>query len=167
MKKFMIALFILFTFSSLSQIAYAATSEVTWTDYKKYRDIRPGSESRKHFRERTFNNFEKHFAKLAQNLPVEEVLKINVTDVDLAGDTHAGGVNQVRIIKEIYYPRMKFSYELINADGQVITSGNVDLKDMRFMVTNNKYRNQSLSYEKKMLDAWFVKTFKAYVVKEQ
>lgn len=34
--------------------AFAATSEVTWTDYKSYRDIDSGNDGRKQFRERTF-----------------------------------------------------------------------------------------------------------------
>jgi hypothetical protein len=161
MKKLMITLLALFTFVSLLPVAYAATSEVTWTDHEKYRDIYSGSDGRKSFRERTFKNLEKHFAKLAENLPEGQMLKINVTDVDLAGDARSGGINQLRVVKEIYYPRMNFSYELINTDGSIITSDEIVLKDMNFMMGSNlKYRNKSLGYEKKMLDDWFFDTFK-------
>jgi len=161
MKKLMITLLALFTFVSLLPVAYAATSEVTWTDHEKYRDIHPGNEGRKKFHERTFKNLEKHFAKLAENLPEGQMLKVNVTDVDLAGDARSGGINQLRVVKEIYYPRMNFSYELINTDGSIATSGEIVLKDMNFMMGSNlKYRNKSLGYEKKMLDDWFFDTFK-------
>ena len=168
MKKLTIALLVMFTFSLLPNVAYAATSEVTWTDYENYRDIHPSSEGRKSFRERTFKIFEKHFAKLAKNLPEGQVLKINVTDVDLAGDTHSGGINQLRVIKDIYFPRINFSYELINTDGSIITSDEIVLKDMSFMMgSNSKYRNKSLSYEKVMLDDWFTKTFKELVIEKK
>ncbi|MDX2369123.1 MAG: DUF3016 domain-containing protein [Colwellia sp.] len=168
MKKLTITLLAMFTVISLLPVVYAATSEVTWTDHEKYRDIHPGSEGRKHFRERTFKNFEKHFAELAVNLPENQVLNINVTDVDLAGDTHSAGINQLRIIKDIYYPRMNFSYELVNADGSIITSGEIVLKDMNFMMGSNlKYRNKSLGYEKKLLDDWFSDTFKELVVEKK
>lgn len=168
MKKLTITLLAMFTFVLLPNVVYAATSEVTWTDHEKYRDIHPGSEGRKHFRERTFKSFEKHFAKLAENLPKGQILKINVTDVDLAGDTFSGGINQLRIIKDIYFPRMNFSYELANTDGSIITSGEIVLKDMNFMMgSNSKYRNKSLRYEKVMLDDWFTKTFKEFVVKKK
>ena len=145
----------------LSPNALAADSEVTWTDYKSYRDIDPGNDGRKQFRERTFKDLEKHFAKLAASLPEGQILKIDVTDVDLAGDTNAAGINRTRIVKQIYFPRMNFSYQLLDADGKVVQSDEVVLKDMNFMSGSNlKYRNKSLGYEKKMLDDWFEKTFK-------
>lgn len=150
----------------LTTNANAASSEVTWTDYESYRDIDPGEQNRKRFRETTFKNLEKHFVKLAGTLPEGQVLKINVTDVDLAGDTHAGGINRIRIIKSIYSPRMNFSYQLLAEDGKVIQSDEVVVKDMNFMSTTRlKYRNDSLGYEKKMLDDWFDKAFTALIVK--
>ena len=151
----------------LSPSAFAATSEVTWTDYKSYRDIDPGNEGRKSFRERTFKDLEKHFAKLAETLPEGQVLKIDVTDVDLAGDTNAAGIHRTRIIKQIYSPRMNFSYELLDASGKVIQSEEVSIRDMNFMSGSNlKYRSKSLGYEKKMLDDWFKDTFEAIIIKK-
>lgn len=168
MKKIKITLLAALAFLSLPQVVNAATSEVTWTDYEKYRDIKSGSESRKHFRERVFNDLEKHFAKLASSLPEDQVLKIDVTDVDLAGDTLIGGINQLRIIKDVYIPRMNFSYRLVHADGSIITSDKIVLKDMNFMMGNSlKYQNKSLGYEKKMLDDWFADTFKSFIVKKK
>jgi hypothetical protein len=149
----------------LAPNAFAATSEVTWTDYKSYRDIDEGNDGRKQFRERIFKDFEEHFAKLAATLPAEQTLKIDVTDVDLAGDTHHAGVNRTRIVKEIYSPRMNFAYQVLDADGKVIKSDEVVVKDMSFMSGSNlKYRNKSLGYEKKMLDDWFKETFKEMIV---
>lgn len=149
----------------LAPNAFAATSEVIWTDYKSYRDINEGNNGRKQFRERTFKELEKHFAQLAATLPADQTLKIDVTDVDLAGDTNAGGMNRTRIIKHMYSPRMNFSYELLDADGKVLQSDDVVVKDMNFMSGSNlKYRNKSLGYEKKMLDDWFKDTFKLLIV---
>jgi len=169
MKTLTTTLLALFTIVSFQNVAYAATSEVIWTDYEKYRDIRPSNNGgRKHFRETTFKNFEKHFTKLAESLPEGQVLKIEVTDVDLAGDTHAGGINNMRIVKDIYFPRMNFSYQLVNADGSEIIAAEVVAKDMNFMRSSSlKYRNDSLRYEKKMLDDWFFKTFKDHIVEKE
>lgn len=145
----------------LSPKSNAADLEVKWTNPDKYRDIRAGQESRKSFKDRTFKSFEKHFTKLAAKLPEDQLLKIEVTDVDLAGDTRFDTISQIRVITELYFPRMKFSYQLINADKSVNTSGEADLKDMSFMNGGRllRYRNESLSYEKKMLDDWFNETF--------
>ena len=165
MKSLTTTLLVLFTVASLPSVAYAATSEVTWTDYENYRDIKPGNESKKHFRERTFKHLEKHFTKLAENLPEGQVLKIDVTDVDLAGDTQ-GSIDRMCIVKEIFSPRMNFSYQLVNADASEVVSGEVKLKDMNFMMTNSlRYRRDSLGYEKKMLDDWFEDTFVDHIVK--
>ena len=168
MKKITITLLAMFTFFSLPQTLFAATSEVTWTDYEKYRDIKSGGGGRKHFRERVFTDLEKHFTKLAENLAEGQVLKVDVTDVDLAGDIHSGGINQLRIIKDIHSPRINFSYRLVDADGSIIISDEIVLKDMNFMMNNSlKYRNKSLGYEKKMLDDWFADTFKSLVVEKK
>jgi len=164
MKQY-ILMTLLTTSLLLSPTSFAASSEVTWTDYKSYRDIHEGNGGRKQFRERIFKDFEKHFAKLAATLPEGQTLQIDVTDVDLAGDTHVGGIERMRIIKHMYSPRMNFSYKLVDADGKVIQTDDVVVKDMNFMSgTSLKYRNKSLGYEKKMLDDWFEETFKALIV---
>ncbi|TPH15089.1 DUF3016 domain-containing protein [Litorilituus lipolyticus] len=142
--------------------AWAASSEVEWKDYKSYRDIHEGNENRSRFRERTFKQLEDHFAELASQLPKEQVLKIIVTDVDLAGDTMAGGINRMRIVKHNYPPRMNFSYQLLDANGKELKADTVKVRDMNFMSSSNlKYRNKALGYEKKMLDDWFAETFQA------
>lgn len=160
MKKLHIIFATALVLTASQNQAFAASSEVTWTNPNNYRDIQPSNESRKHYRERIFKNFEKHFAKLAENLPEQQTLKLDVTDVDLAGDTLAGGIERLRIIKEIYSPRMKFSYQLLDKNDNIIKSADVALKDMSFMTGSNlKYRQKSLGYEKKMLDDWFFETF--------
>ena len=168
MKMLITILLALFTFLSFQHVVYAAESKVTWTEYKKYRDIRSGNESRKHFRERTFKNFEKHFTKLAGNLNEGQILKVDVIDVDLAGDTLAGGIDRIRIVKEIYSPRINFSYQLTNADGSEVVSDEIVLRDMNFMQSSRlKYRNDSLGYEKKMLDDWFFEAFKGHIIEKE
>lgn len=148
--------------------ALAAESEVTWTNPEKYRDVKPNdTESRKRFEERTFKNLEKHFAKLAATLPKGGTLKFDVTDVDLAGDVNAGGIQRMRIVDTLYFPRIKFSYEYVDANQNIVVADEINLKDMNFMTGSRlKYRNDSLGYEKKMLDDWFKKTFKEHIVEK-
>lgn len=151
---------LLLTLPLTSLFTQAATVEVVWTEPDNYRDIYPGEESRKRFRERTFASFDKHFNKLAEKLPADQILKINMLDVDLAGDTHIGGIKRIRIIKDLYFPRLKFSYQLFDAKNKELNSGEINLKDMSFMSgVRLRYRNESLGYEKNMLDEWFDETF--------
>ena len=145
--------------SSALSTAFAADSEVKWTDPDKYRDIYPGNENRQRFQARTFKELEQYFALLAKKLPEKQHLKIAVTDVDLAGDVHWGR-QEIRIIKQIYAPRMAFTYQLFSADNTLLSSADVNIKDMNFMTGSRlRHRNQVLSYEKNMLDDWFKKTF--------
>lgn len=137
----------------------AAEVEVKWTNPDKYTDIKAGEGHRKKFQEQTFKTLEEHFAKMAKMLPEQQKLLLDVTNLDLAGDVNYG-IKRIRIIKDIFTPRMKFSYQLLNADNTVAKSEEVSLNDMGFLMHNNlKYRSESLKYEKKMLDDWFRKTF--------
>lgn len=155
----------IFVFAFLPNVN-AAEVEVTWQDSDKYRDVYAGDGSNKSFKKSTFSQLEKHFSKLAEKLPSDYTLNIVVNDLDLAGDVHHGGINQIRIVKDIFFPRMKFSYQLLSADKQVINENEINLKDMNFMMHNSmRYSNSSLSHEKKMLDDWFKDTFSEYISK--
>ena len=146
--------------------AQAADVKVTWTESGKYRDIYSGNQGKKRFQENTFKTLEKHLLKLAKALPESQLLEIEVFDVDLAGDVHAGGMHDIRVIKKLYFPRIKFSYKLLNSERAIILSDNVNIKDMNFMMGNSsRYRNKALGYEKKLLDDWFKDEFVDFVMK--
>lgn len=140
--------------------AYAGMSEVKWKNTEKYKDIRAGNEHQKHFEKRIFSAFEKHFLKLSEQLPKGQLLKIEVTNVDLAGDVRFDSMNEIRVVKDTYPPRLTFSYKVFNSDKTVAQSGDVNLKDLGFLMgATIRYRNRSIPYEKRMLDKWFKNTF--------
>ena len=141
----------------------AANVEMTWTEPDKYRDIRPGEQNRKHFEKRVFKHFTEHFEKLAKRLPDNYTLKVNVMDIDLAGDVNHGGIRQIRVVKDLYFPRMKFSYQLVEGN-KVIASDDVNVKDMSFLQSSRlRYEHKAFGYEKKMLDDWFKDDLQAYI----
>ena len=138
----------------------AGESEVTWTNTDKYTDIRAGNENRARFKTRIFSHFEEHFSKLSEKLPEGQVLKVNVTNVDLAGDVRFDTMDRIRVVRDIYIPRMKFTYEVVNADKSIADSGDADLKAMGFMQQASTVgHHKAIYYEKKMLDKWFKNTF--------
>src|SRR5690349_18953888 len=61
----------------------------------------------------------------ARRLPADQTLSVWTTDVDLAGQYEPGGsgVRDVRIIKEIYPPRIDLRYRLARADGSIVKQG--------------------------------------------
>jgi len=151
-------------FCLISPQTHAAKTEVNWSHPEKYRDIDAGNHNRAAFKKHLFATMDKFIAKLAKDLPAQQTLKIKVTDLDLAGDTHDAFTSlsdQIRVVKDIYFPRIKFSYQLVDENDHIIKSDDVNLKDMNFMLTNNlRYRNEPFGYDKKMLSDWFKTTFK-------
>ena len=153
----------------------AAQVEITWEDPESYADVKPSNESRVRFRERTFKNIEEYFAELAEKLPDDQTLSITVTDLDLAGQVWpsqfvglGNSTGDVRLIKQIDIPRMKFSYTLSDSSGNVIQSDDVNIKDMGFMDSITVHRNhEGLVYEKAMIKDWYDDTFsEQYIAKK-
>lgn len=140
--------------------------EIEWQNPKEFTDVKAANGHRGKFRDSTFAKLEKHLEKLAEHLPEGTKLKMTVTDLDLAGKVwpgHFSGLDttsDVRVVKRIDIPRMNFSYELVDANGTVVKSGEENLKDMAFQDRLSKHRrHDSLRYEKTMLKNWFSKEF--------
>jgi hypothetical protein len=144
----------------MSQSLLAATVEMNWIEPGTYDDIRSGDQNRKAFRERTFKILEKHFIKLAASLPQNQRLKVDILNIDLAGEIDFSGARQVRILRESYFPRFNLSYQLIDDNNEIVMSGSDKLKSINFLQSSNlRYRNEPLGHEKKMLDVWFKGVF--------
>lgn len=103
----------------------------------------------------------RHLGRLAERgLPRDETLTIDVRDIDLAGwfePWHTRTGHDVRILRDITWPRIKLAYTLKRGD-QVLASGEDRLVDMNYLMVTNTYPDTDrLRYEKPMLDAWFAR----------
>jgi hypothetical protein len=140
-----------------------ATVKVNWQNPEKYSDIRPSSGSKKAYQKRVISAFDKIWADFAKKLPVGHSLVVTVKDLDLAGDVNPMyriDHSDIRVIKEIYFPRMTFDYQLLDSAGQVVAAEqDVKVKDMGFMHSSPIGLGSSeFVYEKQMLKHWFQKT---------
>lgn len=146
--------------------AQAASVEVKWHEPDSYSDIRHGNSHKTKFRKNLFTQLEQHFEKLAEKLPEQLKLKIKVTNLNLAGDVNYNfSMSQdIRIVKNIYWPSIEFEYQLINGE-QLINSETVKLKDMAFMDRGGSSRlsHDSYYYEKRILTKWFDKDLQAII----
>jgi hypothetical protein len=159
MTRWILKLILVLAFGAMAS-TQAASVNIEWQDADKYTDIRPAGETKHSFRQHVFTELEQHFTKLASQLPEQQQLKIVVTNIDLAGAVEFSGSRQIRIVRELYLPRISFHYQLLDEQNQLVQQEQLKLKDMAFMQNNNlRYRHASLSYEKQMLDTWFKKTF--------
>jgi len=64
------------------------------------------------------------------------------------------GAQDVRIVRDIYPPRIDLTFKLSNAEGATMKAGNSQLRDPAFMMHTNMYSNDALRFEKTLLDDW-------------
>lgn len=141
--------------------AESAEYEADWVNVNNYDDIRSGEQNRLAFQKQVISSFNKHFKKLANKLPDNQTLKLKILNVDLAGEINFMGSRQVRVIKDLYIPRISLSYQLVDEKNEIISANEVNLKNMNFMhVSHSRYKNQFLGHEKLLLDNWFEYEFK-------
>ena len=135
-----------------------AGASVTYVEPDKFADMPFSSVEREHI----LHDLSEHFGKLGKLLPAGQELKVEVTDLDLAGriDYTRRSGNEIRVMRGMAdWPRMELRYSLVQ-DGQVLKSGDARLADMTYLDhARIDTSNESLRYEKKMVDEWFAKTF--------
>lgn len=90
-----------------------------------------------------------------------EKLDIVVTDVDRAGSyvPSAGALSPVRVVRDVYPPRMTLHFRLLDSHGRVVREGERKLIDPGFMYdTPGGFSNTDpLRYEKRLIDRWLRK----------
>ena len=63
-------------------------------------------------------------------------------------------MTDVRIVKDIYPPKVDLEFRLTGADGKVVKEGKRQLRDLAFMMKANTAANDNLRFEKALLDEW-------------
>ena len=103
-----------------------------------------------------------HFARLAAQLPAGQDLKVDVLDIDLAGDVFPRvAVRDIRVYRDrADWPHMHLRFS-IEQDGKVLRSGERELSDAAYMMGGSRYGDEMFRFEKKMLDNWFRKELSA------
>jgi hypothetical protein len=97
-------------------------------------------------------------------VPLGQKLSITVTDIDLAGDFEpwrGPDFDHVRIVKDIYPPAIELTFQLKDADGNIVLSGKRSLRDMNFLGRLSINDSDPLRHEKDLLDDWLNTEFRA------
>lgn len=97
----------------------------------------------------------------ARELAPGQTLDIVVTDIDRAGSylPSMGALNPVRIVRDVYPPRLKMHFRLLDSQGRVIREGERKLTDLGFMYDSpgGLSNTDPLRYEKRMVDRWLAR----------
>ena len=90
-------------------------------------------------------------------------LEIKVTDITLAGrfePWRGPDFDHVRIIRDLYPPRIELEFRLTDAQGAVVNEGKRELTDLAFQMRHPLPESDYLRYEKDMLKDWFREEFR-------
>lgn len=154
MKKSLLGLCMLSSGLCVAISAAHATTTVTFVAPEKYADMPFAS----YEKDRVKDALKEHFEKLGAKLPTTEDFKVDVLDIDLAGerDYRARAPQDLRVLRGgADWPRIEVRYS-IESQGKILTSGTTQISDMNYLQTFNQYsKNEFLRYEKRMIDKWF------------
>jgi hypothetical protein len=98
----------------------------------------------------------------ARYVPDSETLEITLTDIDLAGEFETWRSPQacnVRVMLDIYAPRIRLEFRLTDRDGKVVSSGARGLRDPLYLTRAGLLSTDPLRYEKYLLLEWFQREF--------
>jgi hypothetical protein len=131
-------------------------AEVRFVEPEKFTDAGFGVQER----ERTQQLLNSHFERLARSLPDGQVLRVDITDVDLAGEVDTLAFHRIRVIGQLPdAPRLDMRFELRQGD-RVISRGEEKLSDLAYDFGRiGAQRGQPLQYEARMIDRWFSERF--------
>lgn len=94
---------------------------------------------------------------IARRLPQGESFQVTLKDVDLAGDYEpwrSVQMQDVRVVKDLYPPRIDLSWRRADASGLVISEGETSLRDPAFLQGSGPIGNDVLRHEKRLLQGW-------------
>ncbi len=141
--------------------------QVKWTDPAKFTELRNSANRWETERGNWVFDLATYIRTTAtKRLAPGQTLDVTITDIKRAGDYEPQHTRaqDIRIMKDIYPPRMTLDYVLKDAQGNVLKQATGEkLIDMGYLSTGVGLRSNSdpLRYEKRMLDNWLKKVLPA------
>ncbi len=156
------ALGLLLTTAMVPAMAQAGEAVMTWQNPEKFTDIRPGNSTQRSYSKAIERTFNKELGKMAAELPQGYTLELAFTDIDLAGEVDPvdlPGTHQLRLLKEVYFPALRFDYRVLDAGGVAVAEQkDVRIKDMSYLSNANRSSaSADFYYETRLLKQWFSK----------
>jgi len=135
-----------------TQALAAGSTEVSYLHPEKFTDAGFGAFERN----RTLRSLTEHFEVLAKRLPDGQILRVEVLNIDLAGEIWPRTPSEVRVLRgRADWPHMSLRYTVLDGSG-TIKAGETHLADMNYLFNlRGDHRHGDLPYEKRMLDRWF------------
>ena len=138
--------------STASPSGAAGNAQVSYVQPDKFTDAGHGGFDR----ERTMQSLTQHFDTLGKRLPDGQTLRVEVLDVDLAGEVWPRGPHEVRVLRgRADWPHLTLRYTVLD-NNRTVKAGEARLTDMAYLFDRHRQAQYSdLPFEKRMLDRWF------------
>lgn len=152
------------SFASTVVFADAAPSvHVHWTDPSAFAEVRDNACRSRPHPEEWLGDLAKYLQRRGADVLIDgQRLDITITDLRRAGACepwHGPQTDDVRVIRDIYPPRIDLRFSLSATDGTPIREGDAHLRDAAFMHRGTLSRSDPLRYEKRVLDDWLQREF--------
>ena len=131
---------------------------VEWTDPAAFSDLRFSNNRWEAQQGDWVTRLARHLQERAgTRLPAGQKMDVTITDIQRAGRYEPwAGINysHVRVMRDIYPPRMTLNVRITGADGEVISDGERKLSDMSYLQRSSPHQTDNLRFEKRMIDDW-------------
>jgi hypothetical protein len=133
-------------------------TEVVFDHPERFRDIRDKEHPTEKGQDAILRSIRDYLvSRTAPMIPEGYKLTIRFTDIDLAGDFEPWRGQQwdeVRIVKQLYPPALKFTYSVTDPSGKVVREGSENILDINFQLRVLLDTQDPLRYEKDILGDW-------------
>ena len=142
------------------ELPAAGDVTVRWTDPAEFSDLRSSGNRWEAARGNWVVTLAEHLQqRAAARLPDGQHMDITITDIQRAGSFEpwlSPDLSHVRMMRDIYPPRMALDVRITGQDGQVLSEGQYRLSDMNYLHSAPPTVNSSdpLRHEKRMIDGW-------------
>jgi hypothetical protein len=163
MKTFRFALIALLGLAAATALRADAPAvspvDVTFVNPEKFTDVKDYYMPTDSGRDAILADLKDYIVKRASaRLAAGQHLTVTVTDIDLAGDFepwHGSQMQDIRVIKDIYAPKVNLSFTLTDDAGKIVKQGERKLRNMNFTMNINSIgRSDPRFYDKALLDDW-------------
>jgi hypothetical protein len=137
----------------------AGKLELQFIEPATYRDIGQAG----HERERNLKSLADYLQTLAAKLPDGQTLKLDMLDIDLAGEVQHRAAQEIRVMRgRADWPQIQLRYTLTQG-GATLKSGEARLSDLSYLdhLRGRESMQGDLPYDKRLLQDWFRKTITA------
>jgi hypothetical protein len=134
----------------------AGRVDVNFVEPETFGDVGWGSVDR----ERNLQVLAQHFQALAARLPDTQTLRVEVLDVDLAGEPRPGAIQDFRVVRGgADWPAITLRY-VLDDRGSVLASGEERVTDMNYLFSRTVGSDHGpLPYERRLIQRWFQERF--------